>query len=458
MLVRVKQFLDSRSVTYQIHEKGDEKPWLDSINHWVRAVAMTTQEQSATNQQFIAILPFNHMLDFNLLTQSLQQEIIPLQGEAADALFSRCATGIRVPLADLFELDSILDSSIQERQWVCFEVGDGAHYVEMKSNEFVSLCSGSDLCQIGNISFPIKNLYLSKGIKDPGLRDFSSLRIQGRVEQISDLPPIPSVAIEIIELKANRFATAGDLAKIIEKDPGLSALIMGWANSAYYGFQDKITSLNQAISTVLGFDMVINLSLGIALSQTLKVPAEGPIGLKNYWRQAVLSANLSEKLAMRMSPSVRPHSGLVYLSGLLHNIGHLLLGHSFPPQFFVLNRFIEVNPHIEVSTIEQYILGVSHEQIGAWLLTNWNLPAEIVDATRWHHQEEYASPNAVYSNLILLSNCMLGNLKVGDARPSEIPQAVLELLGLTENQALSAFQAMENYMPELESLALQLAA
>jgi HD-like signal output (HDOD) protein/prolyl-tRNA editing enzyme YbaK/EbsC (Cys-tRNA(Pro) deacylase) len=458
VLNQVKQFLDSHSVNYQIVEKNDEKPWLDSVNHWIRAVALTTEEISVPPQQFIAILPFNHMLDFNLLTQALQQEIIPLQGEAANRLFNGCKAGIRVPLAELFMLDSILDSSIENSPLVCFEVGNGTHFVEMNGADFVSVCGQSKSSKVGNISFPIKNLYLSKGIKDPGLRDFSSLRIQGRVEQISDLPALPSVALEIIELKANRFATAEDLATIIAKDPVLSALIMGWANSAYYGFQGKITNLKQAISTVLGFDMVLNLSLGIALSQTLKIPEEGPIGLNNYWRQAVLCANLSEKLAMRMAPSVRPHSGLVYLAGLLHNIGHLLLGHSFPPQFYVLNRFIEVNPHIEVSTIEQYILGVSHEQIGAWLLTNWNLPTEIIDATRWHHQEEYACPNAVYSNLILLSNCMLGSLKVGDARPRKIPQAVLELLGLTENQALSAYHAVESYLPDLDSLASQLAA
>ncbi len=458
MLNRVKQLLDSQAVNYRIIEKLDDKPWLENINHWIRAVAMTTEDESALNQQFIAILPFNHMLDFNLLTQALQTEIKPLQGESADNIFTKCKPGIRVPLAQLFGLDSILDSSIEKTEKVCFEVGDGLHYVEMKSTDFTSLCGLSNQCKPGNISFPIENLYLSNGIQDPGLRDFSSLRIQGRVEEINDLPPLPGVAIEIIELKANRFATAKDLAEIIQKDPSLSALIMGWANSAFYGFQGTITSLQQAISTVLGFDMVINLSLGISLSQTLKVPEEGPIGLNNYWKQAILCANLSEKLAMRMAPASRPHSGLVYLSGLLHNIGHLLLGHSFPPQFYVLNRFIEVNPHIEVSTIEKYLLGVNHEEIGAWLLTNWNLPVEIVDATRWHHQEEYASPNAAYSNLILLSNCMLGSLGIGDAKPTEIPQAVLELLGLTEKQALSAFQSMESYLPELESLALQLAA
>ncbi len=447
------QYLDSKRVSYQVFALEGEKPWLETNTDWIRTVVLGLDDG-----QFIAILPFRNMLDFNLLSQFMEQEINPLQGEQADKFFSNCKAGIRVPLAELFKLNSIIDSSVKENARVCFEAGDGENYIQMETSSFVSLCTDSLACTVGNISFPIDSLYMAQGIQDPGFRDFSSLRIQGRIEEISDLPPLPGVALEIIQLKANRFATAIDLADIIAKDPALSALIMGWANSAFYGFQGSIDSLQTAISTVLGYDMVINLCLGIALSQTLKVPEEGPIGLKNYWRQAVLCAHLSEKLSMRMQPASRPHSGLVYLSGLLHNIGHLLLGHSFPPQFFVLNRFIEVNPHISVSTIEHYVLGVTHEEIGAWLLKNWNLPDEIVDATRWHHEEEYASPNAVYSNLILLSNCMLGNLQVGDAKPEEIPQGVLELLGLTREQAETAFASMEEYLPELDSLAIQLAA
>jgi len=458
LLNRVKQYLHAQAVSFEILEKLEKKPWLENAQIWIRAVVLSANDASGAMHQFMAILPFKNMLDFNLLSQTQQQQIKPLQGTSADRLFAHCQPGLRVPLGDLFSLDSILDSDIKQQKTVCFEVGDGIHYVQMPSQDFISMCRSSENCSLANISFPINSMYVSQGIKDPGKRDFSSLRIQGRVEEISDLPPIPGVAVEIIELKANRFATAQDLADIITKDPSLSALIMGWANSAFYGFKDKITSLQQAISTVLGFDMVINLSLGISLSQTLKVPEEGPLGLNNYWRQAILCANLSEKLALRMAPEVRPHPGLVYLSGLLHNIGHLLLGHSFPPQFFVLNRFIEVNPHISVSTIEKYLLGVSHEEIGAWLLTNWKLPDEIIDATRWHHQEEYAIANAAYSNLIYLSNCMLANIQIGDARPGQIPEAVLELLGITEKQAIAAFDSMQSHLQELDSLAHQLAA
>lgn len=488
MLSPLYTYLNSQAIPYQVHAKPADFSWMEpgeNQDNWIRAVllqdqnvgsedalekvsntdlvtSISTSQQytpqqvsSPTNRVFLAVLPANRMLDFNQLTSHYHNNMSLLKGSEADNYMTHVLSGIRVPLPGLFDLTAIIDENISNMDTVWFEAGDGEHYVEMSSADFLSIHQPMSSF---SFSFPLSSLYLPEGTQMKADPHFADLRIQGRIEDLSDLPPMPGIALDILSLKSNRHACAKDLSDIVRQDPGLSAQVMGWAKSAFYGYRGEIDSIETAISRVLGFDRVINLSLGIVLGNTLQVPSEGPLGLNNYWKQALLTANLAEKLSLKMNVQNRPVRGLVYLSGLLHNIGHLLLGHAFPPQFFVLNRFIEVNPHIQVSDIEKYVLGVTHEQIGAWLLKSWNLPDEICEATRWHHQEEYASPYAAYSNLIFLANHMLGSQFIGDSRPGAFPDAVLELLGLSKQDAESVWLTMDEFIPEVDSMARQLAA
>jgi len=204
---------------------------------------------------------------------------------------------------------------------------------------------------------------------------------------------------------------------------------------------------------VLGFDLVMNLALGIAVGRAMSVPLDGPLGLRSYWRHSIYCATMVEALVTQMPPVRRPIRGLAYLAGLLHNFGHLLLGQVFPPQFFLLNKFILLNPHIHLTQIEQYVLGVGHEQIGAWLMQAWHMPEEVITAVRWHHQEEYALPHAVYSNLVFVAVRMLWSLGIGDAGTAEIPPAVLESLALKNAQIEAAMLAITQKQEELDLMA-----
>jgi HD-like signal output (HDOD) protein len=154
----------------------------------------------------------------------------------------------------------------------------------------------------------------------------------------------------------------------------------------------------------------------------------------------------------------RPERGLIYLSGLLHNFGHLLLGHIFPPQFKLINQTILSNPHISVEDIEFYILGVSHEEIGAWLMQNWHMPDELIVAVHRHHQEEFWSKHAVYSNLVLVANRMLKKLDIGDSVMTTIPETTLELLALDIDDVDGALEDIKTESESLDMMAKQLVA
>jgi len=73
--------------------------------------------------------------------------------------------------------------------------------------------------------------------------------------------------------------------------------VVSWASSPYYAAPGKVKSIQDAIVRVLGFDLVMNLALGLALGKTMRLPKEGRYGYRNYWLQAVHGAAMVKACA-----------------------------------------------------------------------------------------------------------------------------------------------------------------
>src|SRR5690606_24755139 len=108
-------------------------------------------------------------------------------------------------------------------------------------------------------------------------------------------------------------------------------------------------------------------------------------------------SSLCAELVRQIPTRLRPNQGLAYLCGLLHNFGYLVLGHVFPPQFTLVNRHIEANPHVNRMYVERHLLGLTREQISACLLQQWRMPDELIAAVRQQHNPFYEGEHAEYS-------------------------------------------------------------
>ncbi len=175
---------------------------------------------------------------------------------------------------------------------------------------------------------------------------FTARRIQQRLEETIEIPPLAETAQKIIKLRVDPNATIDDITGVVETDPALAAQVVSWAASPYYASPGKIRSVEDAIVRVLGFDLVINLALGLALGKTLSLPKDHPQHATPYWQQSIYTAAVIEGLTRAMPRAQRPEAGLTYLAGLLHNFGYLLLAHVFPPHFSLICRHLEVNQHL----------------------------------------------------------------------------------------------------------------
>ena len=95
------------------------------------------------------------------------------------------------------------------------------------------------------------------------MQAFTARRIQQRLEATIEIPPLADTAQKIIKLRVDPNATIDDITGVVETDPALAAQVVSWAASPYYASPGKIRSVEDAIVRVLGFDLVINLALGL---------------------------------------------------------------------------------------------------------------------------------------------------------------------------------------------------
>jgi HD-like signal output (HDOD) protein len=271
---------------------------------------------------------------------------------------------------------------------------------------------------------------------------FTALRVKQRLEDTLGLPSLSPTVKKIIELRSDPEAGVQELVPVVKVDPSLSAQVMSWAASPYYAAPGKVTSIDDAVIRVLGFDLVINMALGTAMGQLLNVPKTGPREGTPYWLQAVYNASLAEQLCKCMPSDIRPQPGMVYLASLLHNFGYLVLAHLFPPHFNMLSRYFEANPHFPIYAIEQQILGLTREQIGSWLMSSWDLPEEVSTAIRYQNNADYEGDYSPTVKLLYLANRMLREKGLSDGPVEAIPDSVFMDLSIDRDQAARKLAAL----------------
>jgi len=457
----IREFLDRQDINYEIllHQRTStlsqaaeacELP----IHQLVRAVILVDGRGL-----LMAVLPADHVLDFEALCNLLNRDLELVPGNQLAGIFDDCEPRSYPPLAPVYGLDVIIDDSLNALDVITFEPGIHTTLVQMSCETYRSLL-GNALG--GKFSRPAATLRADFNETDNSLShvvdQFTPARVKHDIEEFHELPALPATAAQILRLAADPRANARQLAEIIEQDPSLSAQVLRYANSSLYGYAGSIKNLQTAIARVLGFEFVLNLALGFSIGKSLRVPQEGPFGLDAFWKHSVYAGRLVELLSRQLPKKLRPPGGTAYLAGLLQNLGRLVLGHTFQPEFFILNRFAQANPEMPTCELEKHVLGVTHDQIGAWLMEAWGLPQELVVAVRYHHDEEYWQQHATYSQLVLIANRALAMHGIGEADKPGLPPFCLEMLGLNEQQVIDITGDLFNKTDDLEDLARRLAA
>ena len=359
-------------------------------------------------------------------------------------------------------LPTLVDKRILERDVIILSSGDQSGWLRLTPEQFSQSLTGATL---GDISLPLASLTQGKfdSCDDvdqitKAVANFTQLRIKQRLEETLEFPPLPDTAQRIIKLRVDPYADMRSLTNIVELDPALAAQVVSWAASPYYAAPGKIKSVHDAIVRVLGFDLVLNLALGLALGKSVNIPKDMPKGFTPYWQQAVFAATAVESLVGCIHAEHRPTIGLSYLTGLLHNFGFLLLAEVFPPHFSSYCRFQEANPRMSYGVIERHLIGITRDQLAAWLMRLWTLPEEVCVGLRYQNDADYDGPHHAYANIMFVAMRLLRRHGIGNAPVEPIPAEMFERLHLDPEKAVLAIQNVIDASDEITTIAAGLAA
>ncbi len=231
-------------------------------------------------------------------------------------------------------------------------------------------------CDVGALRTAIERTReLQMVLADEGVR-----RIVGKLHA---LPSVPQMHIDLTMTAAKPSSSIADIAKIVERDPAMSVKALQLVNSSFFGVACRVTSIQHAVS-LLGIELFKGLALTaqIFASSDLR-PVKG-FSLLRIQQCSLGTARLA-KLFLRD----REHQEEAFTAGLVHDIGKVIIALGMPDQYAdVVQRAKAEDTPLHI--IEKETFGVSHAEVGAYLLGVWGLPFSIVESVAHHH-----NPSAV---------------------------------------------------------------
>jgi putative nucleotidyltransferase with HDIG domain len=221
--------------------------------------------------------------------------------------------------------------------------------------------------------------------------------IRNRVLSIIQLPALPTIAMEVIQMVDNPKTSAANLGKLISTDQALTAKVLKIANSPFYGFPKKISTVDFAI-IVLGFDALREIVISISLVSSLQRKADNFFDAKKFWDHSITTGVIARRLARDLGYRV---SGEVFVGALLHDMGISILHRYFSNDF---KRIVEIVRDTDLAFLEaeESVLQVTHAEVGGWLAERWNLPDHLTEAISLHHTPGLAKRN---KELVALIHC-----------------------------------------------------
>lgn len=216
------------------------------------------------------------------------------------------------------------------------------------------------------------------------------------IKDVSSLVSPPDICIRVFELVESNTATAQGLGEIISCDPSLTARLLRLVNSSFYQFSRRIDTVSRAI-TVVGVSELYNMVIAVSAVKSFSRIPSFVVNIDTFWRHSVSCAIIARMLAKRCGVL---HPERLFVAGLLHDVGSLLIYNRVPETARDLILAARGNEGILHRT-EQKALGFSHAELGGMMLDQWHLPDALQQAVRHHHDPAAATAHGRMEAAIL---------------------------------------------------------
>ena len=247
---------------------------------------------------------------------------------------------------------------------------------------------------------------------------------------ILELPTLPMISLKMNETIAKPNSSANDIARVISRDTTLSARLLKIVNSAFYRFPSRIDSVSRAVA-IIGTKQLTSLASGVAIINMFKNIPSSIIDMKSFWKHSVRCGVHARIIASYHGVQ---NTERLFLSGLLHDIGRLILYNYAPDQaVYALTKARRTQNLLR--GIECEDLEFDHAETGGQLLKRWKLPVLVEDAVRYHHNP-WESQNSLEPSIVHLADIMANAVGVGSSGERFVPPldaGAWEVIGLSAN-------------------------
>lgn len=209
--------------------------------------------------------------------------------------------------------------------------------------------------------------------------------LKGLVSRIEKLPSLPSLYMEIMEALQSSDSSLKEVGEIISKDIGMTAKILQMVNSAFFGLSRHVSDPSHAVN-LLGIETIKTLVLSIQVFSQFDQEKCPSFSLERLYNHSLLTGSLAKLIAKEEGQEESMVSDS-YTAGMLHDLGRLVLSTSLSQQY---QRALSVaeNETRSLWEVEQEMFGISHAEVGAYLIGLWGLRDNIVEAIAYHHSPD----------------------------------------------------------------------
>lgn len=274
------------------------------------------------------------------------------------------------------------------------------------------------------------------------------------IRNLDSLPAMPVVAQKILTLSLDTPEGETQLLSLIGKDPQISARLIGLANTPLFGASKQVSSIQDA-SMLLGLTRVKSVAMGIAMMSTLAKKNTGLLNLQHLWLHSLGVALGMRTLSRAMPSRTRPMDDEIFLAGLLHDIGYMVLNYLDSGLSDQLHRKIAESPERSTHEVEAEMVPVSHSELGAELARHWDLPERIIAVLRFHHapDSEEAAVGQPLVTLLNLVERLMPSFGINESASAQVTKDDWTSLGIDPERADELTKAVHEQAEQAKQIA-----
>ncbi|MBT3922686.1 MAG: HDOD domain-containing protein [Nitrospina sp.] len=240
----------------------------------------------------------------------------------------------------------------------------------------------------------------------------------------------PHVYFKLKETLEDPRSSFKEFSAIILNDPALSARLLKIVNSPFYGLENEIDTISDALG-VIGTEQLAQLVLATSVTAKFSGMPQDLMSMDQFWKHSI-ACGVTAKIIAAWHGERNLES--YYLAGMLHDIGSLIIYKKFPSEAEkILSRCNKNEEHL--FDVELEIFGSSHARVGGELLKGWGLPSLLYEPVFFHHRPSKAKDNPLITKIVHVADSVVDEMKLGcsgEVIANPVESKVLQELGFSE--------------------------